>query len=338
LSGKCALLLFDGTEAIAESGGDLEEVLQIRGDCGVIVTSRRRDDAVNKRHELFPLEEDEAVKLLQAWGKDRVQNDTAARRICILVGRLPLAVRLAGRYLKETGETADEYLSWLAQTPLEALDQGKRRLKSVTILLKRSLSQVSGQSLQLLGIAGILALAPFGRKELAVALNRTENELRRSLNELVNYGLLLRRERLYEVGHALIHTYARRKITPPLDTVKNLAAYYTEFTDEKCKHGIEGYARLDGEREHIMRVIAACMEHAQWQAAKDLSWAIRDYLYIQGHLTEFVIVNQTGVDLARQLKDRLEEGAWIGNLGLAYRALGEVEKAIEYYSQALEAV
>jgi hypothetical protein len=56
LGGKCALLMLDGTEAVAESKGDLEEVLQVRGNCGVIVTSRRRDDAVDEWQELLPLE------------------------------------------------------------------------------------------------------------------------------------------------------------------------------------------------------------------------------------------------------------------------------------------
>ena len=92
---------------------------------------------------IAPLPTDEAVKLLRAWGGDRAENEEAARQICEMVGGLPLAVRLAGRYLSETGEPASEYLEWLKETPLEALDQGKRKLESVPLLIRRSLDQVS---------------------------------------------------------------------------------------------------------------------------------------------------------------------------------------------------
>jgi len=37
----------------------------------------------------------------------------------------------------------------------------------------------------------------------------------------------------------------------------------------------------------------------------------------------------------REIGDRRGEGADLGNLGLAYAALGETRRAIEYYEQAL---
>jgi len=37
----------------------------------------------------------------------------------------------------------------------------------------------------------------------------------------------------------------------------------------------------------------------------------------------------------REIRDRRGEGAGLGNLGSAYSDLGQVEKAIEYYEQAL---
>ena len=44
---------------------------------------------------------------------------------------------------------------------------------------------------------------------------------------------------------------------------------------------------------------------------------------------------ESAVSAARQLKDRRGEGADLGNLGLAYAALGETRKAIGYYEQGL---
>ncbi len=45
---------------------------------------------------------------------------------------------------------------------------------------------------------------------------------------------------------------------------------------------------------------------------------------------------ETAVAAARQIKNKEAEGAHLGNLGLAYAALGETRKAIEYYEQASE--
>jgi len=44
---------------------------------------------------------------------------------------------------------------------------------------------------------------------------------------------------------------------------------------------------------------------------------------------------QQALAIAREISDRRNEGAWLGNLGLAYADLGDARKAIEYYDQAL---
>jgi len=39
--------------------------------------------------------------------------------------------------------------------------------------------------------------------------------------------------------------------------------------------------------------------------------------------------------ISKEIGDKRGEGVDLGNLGIAYRHLGQVEKAIEYYEQAL---
>ncbi len=139
LAGRTALLLLDGTEVV----DDLNSVLEIRGRCGVLVTSRQRKQAVAARCDITPLPVDEAVQLLQAWGGGRAADATAAEQVCRLVDGLPLAVQLAGKYMAEREENVAVYLGWLSKTPLAALDHGQRRLESVPVLLARSAAQVS---------------------------------------------------------------------------------------------------------------------------------------------------------------------------------------------------
>jgi tetratricopeptide (TPR) repeat protein len=187
LAGKRALLLLDGTEECA----DLQAVLDVAGTCGLLITSRKHSDAPAALEDLDPLPEDQAIGLLQDWANAPLDPETA-RPICQLLGRLPLALRLAGRYLRNTAQTPAEYLAWLQTTPLDALDQGKRRLESVPHLLQHSLEQVGEEARHLLALLGLLALAPFQPIILASALDLDETTLRRPLDQLVNFGLLTR--------------------------------------------------------------------------------------------------------------------------------------------------
>ena len=234
LSGKRALLILDGTE----EADDLGAVLEVRGGCGVLVTSRSRQDAVAERQDVKPLEPEDAVELLRAWGKGQAADEAAAERICEVVGRLPLAVRLVGRYLDQTEEPAAEYLAWLEETPIEALSHGEHREESVDLLLERSLAQVSEGARRALAVVGLLALAPFGVEPVAQAMALAERGAKRLLGELVSYGLLLRSGQGYEVSHALVHTYARRRMAAGEEAVERLAAYYTQLAESESSRGL----------------------------------------------------------------------------------------------------
>ncbi|MBI1882051.1 MAG: tetratricopeptide repeat protein, partial [Chloroflexi bacterium] len=331
LSSRQALLLLDG----AEDADDLPAVLEVAGSCGVLVTSRKRKDAADERQDIQPLPTGEAVKLLRAWGQEQAADTRAAEQICQLVGRLPLAVRLVGKYLDETDETAAEYLAWLEKTPLEALDQGRRRLESVPVLLQESLAQVSETARQVLGVVGLLALAPFGREPVAAALGLVEGQVRQPLGELVSFGLLLRSGEGYEVSHALIHTYAQERVQPEAEAVRRLAEYYTALAEVESKKGLPGYRRLDAERVHMMQVLAGCAGQGEWAAVQNLVRVVGNYLEIQGYSMEWATALETGVKATRELGHRQDEGGFLGNLGNAYRVLGNIQRAIESYEQAV---
>lgn len=103
LANRRALLLLDG----AEDADDLPAVLQAAPTCGVIITTRRRSDAPADFTDLSPLPPDEAATLLRRWiGQPLTIGEAEAGELCALVGYLPLAVRLAGRYLARSGDSA----------------------------------------------------------------------------------------------------------------------------------------------------------------------------------------------------------------------------------------
>jgi len=341
LAGKQALLILDGAEETA----DLGAVLDVRGGCGVLVTSRARRDALATRQDVEPLEATDAVELLRKWGGDRAADTHATRQICQLVGRLPLAVRLAGRYLAETGESAAGYLEWLRETPLDALDHGQRRHQSVRVLLEKSLAQVSDAARQVLAVVGLLALAPFDREPIAAALDLPPNQLHKPLGELVSYGLLLPPSSpppggiegglRYTVSHALVHTYAQECCRPADEIAGRLAGYYDTLARDQRELGPQGYARLDAERAHLMRVLHACVEGEMWEAARSLVWAVDGYLDMCGYWTERVQALEMGIQAARKVAHRRDEEAFLIMLGLAHAALGQVERAVGCYERAV---
>jgi tetratricopeptide (TPR) repeat protein len=55
-----------------------------------------------------------------------------------------------------------------------------------------------------------------------------------------------------------------------------------------------------------------------------------------GQVEKAIKYYEQALVIAREIGDRRREGIWLGNLGIAYRDLGQVEKATEYHEQALE--
>ncbi|MBN1992950.1 MAG: tetratricopeptide repeat protein [Anaerolineae bacterium] len=328
LAGRAALLLLDG----AEDADNLPAVLDVKGQCGVLITSRKHGDAPAAWQDVRPLPPAEAVSLLHKWGGNQSDDYTVCEALCHLMGGLPLAVRLAGRYLAQTGDTTAEYLAWLKSSPLEALDQGNRRRDSVPVLLEKSLRQVSEAACAVLAVAGLLALAPIEREALAAALAVAPDTLRQPLRELLDFGLLQRSGPGYNVSHVLILTYAR-KLDHPADIPERLADYYSTLFKEQSTQGSVGFARLHPARPHLLTLLNRLAQQQKAQAFTLLN-AADDYLRLQGFNLERQLVWQTGLRLAQALKDSRQQANCIQALGEVHLRLAEYEAARDRYEEA----
>ena len=118
LNGRKVLLVFDG----AEEADDLRHVMAVCAGQGVLIASRRRADATDLQffRDLFPLPVEHAVAVIQAWSQEQAGSEPILQQICRLVGNLPLALRLVGRYLALHHEEMEVYLQWLEESPLAA--------------------------------------------------------------------------------------------------------------------------------------------------------------------------------------------------------------------------
>ncbi len=350
LAGRQALLVLDG----AEQADDLSGLLAVKGNCGVLLTSRQRHSGVSEQFEVAPLPLDQAVALLQSWKVMRPAEQVAAQVICELIGRLPLAIELIKHYLAHHKEAAADYVEWLQTTPLTDLTPLQRLDQSVALILDHSLAQLDETARHALAVVGMLALEPFDKDVVVGTLTLKPNQgllstlrgifkqkadekmpdVSQAIRELVNYGLLRPVGKRYQVSHPLIHTYARQHLTVPAQSIRQLAAYYVALAWEQSSLGPEGYARLDADRPHLLKVLSTCVERQDWEAAHGLAVAIEDYLDRQGYWAERVIANEVGLMASWQL-GRPSEGAWLGNLGDTYRIMGHTKWAIEHFEKAL---
>ncbi|MDM8526899.1 tetratricopeptide repeat protein, partial [Anaerolineales bacterium HSG24] len=354
LAGKRLLLLLDG----AEDADDLKRLQKLTGSCGIIITSRKRSDAPNprQRQDITPLPADEALTLLKTLiypqaQSLRVDDDRELIQIRDILGGWPLAVRLVGRYLAETGEPLADYLDWLKETPLAALSHGDHRQESVTVLLERTIDRLSEGAKELLSLTCLLAIAPFKRDWLTSALDKSFNQLRPAFNELTGYGLLQSLKvsetfrdsaPQYQLSHALIHTYIRHEVTPLGSEQLKLSTELIEQLEktlltEANQINNAGYPLAMTWSNHL-RVITDLAIAQSHQPAAGLANELGYYLNSIANYEAARPYFEKALEINREvLGQRHPDTAQsLNNLGALLRAMGDYEAARPYYEKALE--
>jgi tetratricopeptide (TPR) repeat protein len=301
----------------------------------VLITTRQRQQAPDTWQDVAPLPTPDSLALLRAWAGRYAIDDTASGEIVRLLGGLPLALKLAGRYLAQQQQPAAEFAAGLQEEGLAALQFAERPSKSIPLLLQRSLAQVSTTARAAYGVAGVLALAPFDHDEVVAALDLMPTAAGRALGELVDYGLLLRTADGYTVSHALAHAYARTAAAPEPQVIERLAWYYSGWVQKESIHGLAESGNLDRRRAHILAVQAAALAREQWMPVIALAWSLRTYLDLRAHTIDRVTVMQAGLDAAQGANRQPDEEAFLNSLGLAYVAFGSFQPAIDLFRQRL---
>lgn len=328
LMGANALLVLDGTEV----ADNLDRLLTICGSCGVLITSRKREDARSIRIDLETLSPEDSLTLLKQWGGIRVDDELAARRICTLVDGLPLAVTLVGKYLTERKEYASEYLEWLETTPLKALSTGERQHESIPILLKKSLMQVHPQVNEIFPLLGFLAPKSFDRSLIATASHLSDSVSFAILGELVNYGLLLRPSQEYIISHALIHSYALENL--PLSG-KALAKLVNWFKPKLVLNQQAPLALSSEDRAHLLNLFIHCQNYDLQSEIIFIAQPFEAILNAQGHWTERLSVIEESLAAAQTLNEQEAIGIWLARKGALLSDQGDPKGAINYFSQAI---
>lgn len=256
-------------------------------------------------------------------------------RICELVGRLPLAIRLVGSHLSQAKRTATEFLPVLEQAGLQALEFHQRQRESVTFLLKKNTERLSNAARQVLAIAGSLAFAPFSVDVTAAAQNTSRTEAQEHLDELVIWSLLDRLGQPYHLVHLLayqfVQHYFANLVTKKI--VYRLLRYYATVVQEG--RDVKDYTRLDEDLPHLIMLITKGATKKLWNPTLQLSKSIDEILDIRGQWANRITVNTVRLTAAQNLKNRAEQGRALESLGTTHFLLGNYQAAVEAFTKAL---
>ncbi|MCB0124176.1 MAG: hypothetical protein KDE58_18100, partial [Caldilineaceae bacterium] len=328
MANRRALLVLDD----AEAAQDLPSLLNRTGLCGVLITTRRREDAPDQNAvmDLPPLAPEEATTLLKKLAGARALDEDAVAQICHLVGYLPFSINFVGRYLHSYGINATEYLSSLELNDEADQTIDERQRAGIAHLFNRTITYISDLARQTLGVIGVLAQAPFEHSLIESVLEI--KSAYHTLGELVNYSFLERGDTSYKVAHALIRTYAQDQLPVPDATLVRLAHYY-----ESLFRGEESTpAEQEQYRSHVMHLLKRLVERQRWQAILPLAHAIQNYLSLQGHWTNQLDSCHAALQAARAQHDQVAEADWLYRIGGCFARQTNYEQAFTFYESGLE--
>ena len=358
LSGRRALLLLDDA-----SGGAQVRPLLPPAPCGLIVTSRRSITLSGMRSfNLDLLSEEEARALLrEILGAERATEEELDG-IAQLCGRLPLALRVAGSFLKVHADwTPAEYTQALAgerdrlaRLVLEDLD--------VRAALRMSADQLVRERAELAAAWQMLSVfpAPFDRAAAAAVWEVGEAEARDRLSEFAVRSLLLydAKGQVYRL-HDLMRPVARDVFAhggagPDAAAegerlgraALRHARHYLEVGDQAGdlykqggEHVLEALRRFGAAWPHLEAAFARMQARDGDPAVcwpRDFPgktpYPLAPWLLLRGHILLHDVV-QSSID---RLGDRCSEFIDLSRLGLDYADLGKMRRAAELFEQALE--
>jgi tetratricopeptide (TPR) repeat protein len=367
VSGREALLVFDDVQP----GQVIEPLFPAAGRSAVLITSWDGQHPALRGAERLALDqftEREAMDLARAvlgQGRAEAQVDEAGR-FFRLVGYLPLAVSIGLYQVRECGwnlATLNRNLE--AAGALAVLGDEGRLRKSLKATFEAAWQSLGKLQPTLAALALFDEGTSFDTAAAAAVLGVDEAEAGARLERLAGRSLVSRAGGEPVPGggeghvpnasegrwtlHALLRTFVAGKGRPDEGTRARLAGHYVQVlraADDLYLQGGEGVRRglalFDLEWPHIRA--GQAWAAARWEENKEAAWLCSDYpsagiycLSLRLGAQERIQWLEAAVGAARRLgpAGRAAEGRHLGNLGLAYAALGEPRRAIGYYEGAL---
>lgn len=353
LNGKRTLLLLDNAH-------DDKHVLKLipPKSCGLIITSRKTITIPGIiKKDLDVLKPEEAMDLLlnvccPAAGPEKSPREEPAwHDIARLCGYLPLALRAAASYLANSEDISP------ARYALDLKDEKSRLGMIGDQGVEMGVDASFGLSFQKLEPGfrqTFLDLSVFpGDFDSHAEEQICQDEGHRGLSELVRWSFVDYKKQDQDYGRYRLHDLARLFASArQSDESKAIVSqrhcsYYGEVLSAANRLYLQGgksiqaaLALFDREDENIVSGYAWASNNAGVSSpAAELCMRYPDagtyVLDLRLHPRQKISWLEAALAAARKLKDRVMEGVHLGNLGLAYAALGDAKKAFEYLEKAL---
>ncbi len=283
------------------------------------------------------LADDPAYELLQALAPKACTADpTAAGQLAQAVGGLPLALELLGGYLADPAAPERKYSPKAMQAALDALSIPAQRLQLATQRLGSQAGPVTLQETIALSLADLrpqtqqafYALGAFAPKpatfswDAAQAVSQADDHhvsvlIDRNLLEAADERLALH-QTLAEAAAAQLPTAARA----------GHYDYYLALANEDR----QDWQRIERNYEQIQWA----WQHAQQTVdTRALMEALRTYQQRRGLWSDSLTWAKRGLAMSLENGLRQDEGTSLNNIGNLYYRLGQPQKALDYYTQAL---
>ncbi|HEX5604057.1 MAG TPA: tetratricopeptide repeat protein [Pyrinomonadaceae bacterium] len=342
LDGKRVLLLLDN----AADSAQVRSLLPPTG-CAVLVTSRQSVALPGMTPlTLHPLTEKDARQLLLEIA---ARAEPAAEQICKLCGYLPLALRAAGSLLLTTPDLDPAGYAVQLQDERSRLERiGTEGVEiDVAASFNLSYARLASEAARIFRLLSVFP-ATFAAAAEEVVCSDAEHV---QLSDLVRRSLVLYDEstKRYRL-HDLARLFVDAKLSADERAVgqKRFATHYKDVlaaAKKLYKEGgeslLRGLALFDLEWGNIQTGhawVAAQADAADADVTR-LGMAYPDagvyLLYLRQHSREWISWLEIALAAARRLQDREGEGIALGNLGTAYKNLGETRRAIQFYEQRL---
>ena len=273
------------------------------------------------------LDDSAAIQLLRQHGL--TEPDDELKKAIELSGGHPLALILLVQLVKGEGETLSGIL---ADDTLWIGEEGEVATNILDKVYKERLNEEERKLLQYVSLYRV----PVPLKAIVVSASDpdwTEAKVKKTALRLKRKSLLQRTgENYWE--ESLIHNYAYSKLADRVERHKLACQYYLSLTlpEKRIK------------KEDVQSLIEAC-HHACTAGDYDMAAHIifdnklHEDLDRWGNYTTIVELYEKLLperfDDEPKITNIQTHGAILGNLGNAYSDLGQVERAIEYYEQAL---
>ena len=330
LENKKVLLFFDNAH-------DAEQVLPLLPPTGclTLVTSRQHFTLPGLTEENLEILTPRDARSLTRKIAKKVkvgEADTIAKQC----GYLPLAIRLAAGMLVTRPD-------WTAAVLIGKLQDALKLLGPVEASIQLSYDLVDEGSKLHFRQLGVFPAA-FDRQAAGAVWETGEEETDKFLGVLLQASLLE-----YEPSsdryalHDLLVDFSRRRLSEEEQAAasRRHAQHYLQILSQAealyVKGGenmMVGLALFDWESEQIKSGQAWATEHDP-ELCNEYPQEGTFVINLRLPPTEMITWQESGLAAARQLKDNAGESVHLGNLGLAYNALGETRKAIEFYEKAL---